>query len=80
MKEMTGSLLIKLENKSAKIGSIGLGYVGLPLAIAFAKKFNVIGYDVNENIIKNLLTGRSLILDVGENDIREHFMRVRIRG
>jgi UDP-N-acetyl-D-glucosamine dehydrogenase len=72
MKEMTGSLVIKLESKSAKIGIIGLGYVGLPLAIAFAKKFNVIGYDVNESIIKNLLTGRSFILDVGENDIREH--------
>ena len=72
MIKMTRNLLIKLENKTANVGVIGLGYVGLPLAIAFAKKFNVIGYDVNESIIKNLLTGRSYILDVDENDVREY--------
>lgn len=36
------------------ISIIGLGYVGLPLAIAFAEKFPVIGYDINENRIKEL--------------------------
>lgn len=36
------------------ISIIGLGYVGLPLAIAFAEKFSVIGYDINENRIKEL--------------------------
>ena len=37
-----------------KIAVIGLGYVGLPLAIEFGKKFETIGYDINGNRIKEL--------------------------
>ena len=37
-----------------KIAVIGLGYVGLPLAIEFGKKFDTIGFDINENRIKEL--------------------------
>ena len=40
-----------------QIGIIGLGYVGLPLALAFAKKFPVIGYDINEQRIADLKEG-----------------------
>lgn len=40
-----------------KIAVIGLGYVGLPLAVAFASKFEVIGFDVNAQRIAGLLTG-----------------------
>ena len=36
------------------IGIFGLGYVGLPLAIEFGKKYNVVGYDVNKNRIVDL--------------------------
>ncbi len=39
------------------IGIIGLGYVGLPLAVAFAKKFSVIGYDIDANRIQQLKLG-----------------------
>ncbi len=39
---------------SKKIAVIGLGYVGLPLAIEFGKKFDTIGFDINENRIKEL--------------------------
>lgn len=40
-----------IKNKSITVGVVGLGYVGLPLAVAFSKKFKVIGYDTNgENI------------------------------
>lgn len=41
----------KLKNKEAKIAVIGLGYVGLPLALEFAKKFSVIGFDINQERI-----------------------------
>jgi UDP-N-acetyl-D-galactosamine dehydrogenase len=41
-----------MENK--KISIIGLGYVGLPLAVLFAKKHRVIGYDINSNRIDEL--------------------------
>ena len=39
------------------IGIIGLGYVGLPLAIEFSKKYKVIGFDINQKRVVNLLNG-----------------------
>lgn len=41
-----------LINKKKKISVIGLGYVGLPLALAFARKFSVIGFDINEHRVE----------------------------
>lgn len=46
------SLYQHLLNKNEKLAVIGLGYVGLPLALAFAKKISVIGFDIDENRIK----------------------------
>lgn len=44
-----------MKNNNTKIiGVIGLGYVGLPLAVEFAKKFKVYGYDINQNRVKEL--------------------------
>ena len=43
-----------LKIKDYKIAVIGLGYVGLPLAVEFGKKFSVIGYDFDKNRIENL--------------------------
>ena len=42
---------------SKKIGVIGLGYVGLPLAVEFGKKFQTIGYDINLKRIQELKSG-----------------------
>lgn len=42
----------KIFKKEAKIALIGLGYVGLPIALAFAKKIKVIGFDINEERVK----------------------------
>jgi len=44
----------KIKLKKKNICIFGLGYVGLPLAIAFSKYFNVLGFDNNEERIKNL--------------------------
>ena len=41
-------------NRDIKISIIGLGYVGLPLAIAFSKHYKVMGYDINNKRIKEL--------------------------
>ena len=41
-----------------KIAIIGLGYVGLPLAVEFAKKYQVIGFDISQSRIKELEKGR----------------------
>ena len=40
--------------KNYKISIIGLGYVGLPLAVEFSKKYKTIGYDINEERVKEL--------------------------
>ncbi len=54
---------------SKKIAIIGLGYVGLPLAIEFAKKFKVIGYDINSSRIENLQSGHDSTLEVSDKDL-----------
>ena len=46
--------ILQTKKKSTLISIIGLGYVGLPLAIEFSKKFNVVGYDINQKRIKQL--------------------------
>ncbi|NVJ47212.1 MAG: nucleotide sugar dehydrogenase [Cytophagia bacterium] len=51
-----------------KIAIIGLGYVGLPLAVAFAEKYEVIGFDINESRVKELNQGHDHTLEV-EDDL-----------
>jgi UDP-N-acetyl-D-galactosamine dehydrogenase len=46
-----------LINKEKKIAVIGLGYVGLPIALEFAKKLDVIGYDINDDRLKLMQQG-----------------------
>jgi UDP-N-acetyl-D-glucosamine dehydrogenase len=58
-------LLEKIDRRTAKIGVIGMGYVGLPLAVEFAKAgFHVIGYDISTRVVKHLNDGGSHIADV----------------
>ncbi|MBO3700880.1 nucleotide sugar dehydrogenase [Roseivirga sp. E12] len=47
-----------------KIAVIGLGYVGLPLAVAFAEKYKVVGFDINESRIKELNDGHDSTLEI----------------
>ena len=48
---------MSVKNSEVKIGIIGLGYVGLPLAVEFSKKYSVIGFDVKESRINELASG-----------------------
>jgi UDP-N-acetyl-D-glucosamine dehydrogenase len=69
---MKDQLLWKLENRSATIGVVGLGYVGLPLALEFAKAgFHVIGYDVSDKVVNGLMAGESHIQDVPSSDVQD---------
>lgn len=61
----------KLVKKQEKISVIGLGYVGMPLAVAFAKKVNVIGYDVNEQKIALYKKGIDPTNEVGDEAIKQ---------
>lgn len=58
-------------NKNYKIAVIGLGYVGLPLAVAFAKSFKVVGFDINETRIANLNRGVDETRESNKNEILE---------
>ena len=67
---MKDLLLKRIEDRKATVAIIGLGYVGLPLAVEFAKGgFKVIGYDVSERVCKSLMEGRSHIQDVPSADV-----------
>ena len=54
-----------------KIGVIGLGYVGLPLAVEFGKKYPTVGFDVNEARVAELNAGRDSTLEVSKEELAE---------
>lgn len=56
--------------KKINISIIGLGYVGLPLALEFGKKYNVVGYDLNKERIKQLKNNIDINNDISCNEIR----------
>ena len=58
-----------IQNKEKKIAIIGLGYVGLPLALEFAKKFSVIGFDINQQRV-DMMKNR---IDPSEELVAEDF-------
>ena len=58
------------KNKDLKLAVIGLGYVGLPLALEFAKKRNIIGFDTNEKRIKELNSGIDKNLEFSKKDLQ----------
>lgn len=69
---MHNQLLNKIENKSAIIGIIGLGYVGLPLALEYAiKGFYTIGFDIDETKIPVLNSGKSYIKHIKSDKIKK---------
>lgn len=53
-----------------KIAIIGLGYVGLPLAVEFAKKYQTIGFDINESRVTEINSGRDHTLEVSEDQLK----------
>ena len=55
-----------MEVKDSKIAIIGLGYVGLPLAVAFAQKYKVIGFDINTKRVQELLSGNDTTLEISD--------------
>lgn len=59
-----------MKDVTNKIGIIGLGYVGLPLAIAFAEKYPVVGFDINENRVNELLEGEDKTLEIESNQLQ----------
>lgn len=62
-------LLARLATGQSSIAVVGLGYVGLPLAVHFSRHFRTIGFDVNRKRIEQLQQGRDHTLEVGEDEL-----------
>ena len=65
------SLYEDLVNRKESLALIGLGYVGMPIAVAFAKKINVIGYDLNAEKIALYKSGIDPTHEIGDEGIKE---------
>ena len=63
-------MLDKIKNYELKIGVIGLGYVGLPLAVGFGKKFDVVGFDVKESRLKALRRFEDVTCETSKEDLQ----------
>ena len=63
-----------------KIAIIGLGYVGLPLARLFATKYSVVGFDINQERIKELTAGIDSTLEVDNDTLQAVLVPRKHRG
>lgn len=72
MNELASDLLTRIDGKQAGVGIIGLGYVGLPLALAFSRAgFRVLGFDVDEAKAETLNSGQSYIRHIDGEAVRQ---------
>lgn len=75
---MFNSLKQKIQNKKAKIAVIGLGYVGLPLAVEFAKKgFKVLGIEIDKDRLRHIKNKKSYITDISTEELRSVLLSKR---
>lgn len=68
---MSNKLYEDISNRKEKIAVVGLGYVGMPLAIEFAKKADVIGFDINEDKIEKYRAGIDITNEVGNQALKD---------
>jgi UDP-N-acetyl-D-glucosamine dehydrogenase len=81
MMSTASTTLDRIRGRQAKVGVIGLGYVGLPLAVEFARAgFDVTGFDVDERKNTAINAGTSYIPDVPDTDLREAVASGRFRA
>jgi UDP-N-acetyl-D-glucosamine dehydrogenase len=75
------TLLERIRDRQARIGVIGLGYVGLPLAVEFARAgFDVTGFDVDPWKTGEINSGRSYIPDVPQHELQDAVGAERLRA
>ena len=65
------NLYEKIKNREEKISLVGLGYVGMPIAVAFAKKADVIGFDISKEKVKLYKKGIDPTKEVGDDVIKD---------
>ena len=62
---------MKFDPNSIRIGVVGLGYVGLPLAVEFGKFYSTVGFDINQARVAELIGGTDSTLEVTDEELRE---------
>jgi UDP-N-acetyl-D-galactosamine dehydrogenase len=62
---------MNLSLEKASIGVIGLGYVGLPLAVEFGKKYQTLGFDINQARVKELISGHDSTFEVSDEELKD---------
>ena len=81
MANLREQLLSKFESREAQVGIVGLGYVGLPLAVAFAEAgFQVVGVDVDAHKVEMLNDGRSYVEDVPDAKLQPFLADGRLQA
>jgi len=81
MNSLRQDLERKIRDRSAKLGVIGLGYVGLPLAVEMAHKgFRVTGIDIDGSKVESVNAGISYVLDVSNESLRSNAVNGSIRA
>lgn len=63
-------MLKKIETGTIKLGVVGLGYVGLPLAVEFGKKFDTVGFDIKKSRLDMLRRGEDTTLETSPEDLK----------
>ena len=59
-----------IKDEDLKLCIVGLGYVGLPLAVEFGKTIPTIGYDINSARVNELIAGTDITLETSENELK----------
>ena len=81
MANVKAELLDKINNKTAKVGIVGLGYVGLPLAVEFARAgYTTIGFDVQAHKVESVNAGHNYIGDIVGETLKEEVESGRLRA
>lgn len=60
-----------ISSEKIKVGVIGLGYVGLPLAVEFGKRYPVLGFDINQKRVDELSAGHDATLEVSDEELKD---------
>ena len=68
----------KINKNKLEIAVIGLGYVGLPVAYSFSKKFKVIGFDINKDRIKNLKNNNDKNQSISKAKLKNQILNFHI--
>jgi UDP-N-acetyl-D-glucosamine dehydrogenase len=70
--DIAQELVGKAQRREALFGIVGLGYVGLPLAVELAKAgYRVLGFDISERVVNGLNAGHSHVKDISDGQLRE---------